>query len=138
MKRSYFGASQIVGAVRNDELVNKKQAIIDGAVDTVSGIAVTTAAAAHMFGHLNTTLAGLKQPAGIVAVGAPFVKTAYGMIASRKTAVAAKEEALSMSLEERQLSVESNGNKQYYMSPVAKWLVGAAGGGALDMGNAKA
>ena len=138
LRRSYFGVSQIVNAAKDDKLVNRKQAIIDGSVDTVSGLAVTTAAAAHMFGHLNSTLAGVKQPAGIVAVGAPFAKMAYGMVASRKAAVAAKEEVLAMSTEDRKTQLAAGEEKHYYVSPVARWLVETAGGGALDMSAAKA
>jgi hypothetical protein len=141
LRRSYFGVSQIVDAARDDKLVNKKQAIFDGSIDTLSGLAVTTAASAHlgeMLGYANSTLSGLKQPAGIVAVGAPFLKTAYGMVASRKAAVAAKEEVLSMSLDERKTQLASGEEKHYYVSPVARWLVNNVGGGTLDMNQAKA
>lgn len=138
LRRSYFGVSQVASSIKDKELVNKKQAILDGAIDTVSGLAVTTAAASHMFGHLHEGLAAVKQPAGVVAVGAPFVKTAYGIVASRKTAVAAKEEVLAMTNEERQLQLDSGVQKKYYVSPVARWLVDAAGAGAMDMSKAKA
>lgn len=141
LRRSYFGVNQIVNAVRDDKLVNKKQAVIDGAVDTVSGVAVTTAAGIHiaeMLGHASEKVSAFKQPAGIVAVGAPFAKMAYGMIASRAAAVQAKEEMLAMTPEERQLQVAAGEDKHYYVSPAARWLVEVAGGGALDNSKAKA
>jgi hypothetical protein len=140
LRRSYFGVSQIVGAATNDQLVNKKQAIIDGAVDTLSGAAVTTAAGIHiaeMMGVASEQLSGFKQPAGIVAVATPFVKTAYGMLASKKAAVAAKEEVLAMTTDERKMQLANGEQKQYYVSPVAKWLVNSVGGGSMDMSQAK-
>lgn len=141
LRRSYFGVSQIVNAATDDKLANKKQAIIDGAVDTISGAAVTTAAGIHiaeMFGKASEQMSAFKQPAGIVAVGAPFVKTAYGMVASKNAAVKAKEEALAMTTEDRKLQVESGEQKHYYVSPVASWLVNTVGGGAMDMDKAQA
>ena len=138
VRRSALGVGQIFSAATDDKLANKGQAIFDGAIDTVSGAAVTTAAASHMFGHLNDTLAGLKQPAGMVAVGAPFLKMAYGMVASKNAAAKAKQEVLDMSLDERQMRLNSGDQKHYYVSPVASWFVNTMGGGAMDMSQAKA
>ena len=141
MRRAYFGASQIVKAATDDKLVNKKQAIIDGSVDTLSGIAVTAAAGIHiaeMMGKATEQMSAFKQPAGMVAVGAPFVKTAYGMIASKNAAVKAKEEVLAMTTDERKLQLDSGEQKHYYGSPVAEWLVKTVGGGDMDMSQAKA
>lgn len=141
MRRAYFGASQIVKAATDDKLVNKKQAIIDGSVDTLSGIAVTAAAGIHiaeMMGKATEQMSAFKQPAGMVAVGAPFVKTAYGMIASKNAAVKAKEEVLAMTTDERKLQLDSGEQKHYYVSPVAEWLVKTVGGGDMDMSQAKA
>jgi Clostripain family len=141
LRRSALGLGQIVSSARNENLANKGQAIFDGSIDTVSGLAVTAASGIHiseMMGVGSEALSKFKQPAGIVAVGAPFLKTAYGMIASRKTAVKAKEEVLAMTTEQRMLNLESGEQKEYYVSPVARWLVDAVGGGAMDMSEVKA
>lgn len=140
LRKTVGGASQIVGAIRNDKLANKGQAIVDGSIDSLSGLATTAAAGIHIGEMMGVAgdFAKYKQPAGIVAVGAPFLKTAYGMVASRKTAVAAKEATAGMTLEERQLQLQSGERKEYYMSPAARWLANVAGGGAMDMSQAKA
>lgn len=139
LRKAYFGAKQIVGSVGNDKLANKGQAIFDGAIDAVSGVAVTAAAGIHigeMMGYANATVSKFKQPAGIVAVGAPFLKTAYGLVATKKAAVAAKEAALKLNPEERRLQLESGDQKEIYVSPAARWLANAMGGGAMDTSQA--
>ena len=136
-----INARQIVKAATDDKLANKKQAIIDGSVDTLSGIAVTAAAGIHiaeMMGKATEQMSAFKQPAGVVAVGAPFVKTAYGMVASKNAAVKAKEEVLAMTTDERKLQLANGEQKHYYVSPVAEWLVKNVGGGDMDMSKAKA
>jgi len=141
VRRSVKGIGQVISSATNDKLANKSQAIFDGAIDTVSGAAVTTAAVSHiseMIGKSNPTLSALKQPAGIVAVGAPFLKMGYGMLATNNAAVAAKKETLAMTPEERKLQVASGEEKEYYVSPTARWLVNTVGGGTMDMSQAKA
>lgn len=139
LRKAYFGVSQVAGAIGNDKLANKGQAIVDGSIDAVSGLAVTAAAGIHigeMLGYANENVSKFKQPAGIVAVGAPFLKTAYGMVASRKAAVAAKEATLELTPDERRLQLESGQQKEIYVSPAARWLAGVAGSGDLDMSQA--
>lgn len=140
LRRSALGLGTIIGAARNENLENKGQAYMDGATDMISGAAVTGAAGLHIAELMNfeTGYGHLKKPLGMVAVGAPIAKSVIGAVASRKAAVAAKDEALSMSFEDRQLQLQNGTQKEYYVSPVAKFLVNAAGGGSMDMSKAKA
>ena len=132
--RGVTGVKQIVASVKDDTLVNKTQAIIDGSIDTASAIAATTAAVGQMF----PSVGYLKKPAGIVAVGAPFLKMGYGLIAGRKQAIAAKDSIKSMTPTQRLTQLESQGTQHHYVSPIVKFLVSSASAGSMDMSQAKA
>jgi hypothetical protein len=140
LRKAVQGTGTIIGAVRNDNLANKGQAITGGAMEIVSGAAVTGAAGLHLAEMFNfdTGYGHLKQPLGIVAVGAPIANSVIGAVATRKNAVAAKEEALSMTPEQRQFQLQNGTQKEYYVPSFAKFLVNAAGGGAMDTSKAKA
>lgn len=132
--RGVRGVQQIVSSVKDDTLVNKSQAIIDGSIDTASAIAATTAAVGQMF----PSVGYLKKPAGIVAVGAPFLKMGYGLIAGRKAAVAAKDAIKSLTPQERLTQLNREGQKHYYVSPIVEFLANAASPGSMDISQVKA
>ncbi len=131
---AFLGGRQVVGAALDKGLVNKRQAVVDGALDTVSGLGVTVAAV----GHMVEDAAFLKRPAAIVAVGTPFVKMAHGALSTRSRMVAAKQEAIASSPEERLSRLADARNQHYYVSPVARLLVDLGSTGSLDMNRAKA
>ena len=129
-RTAFLGGKQLVNSIGNDELKNKKQAIIDGALSTVGGLGVTTAAV----GHLWDKAAFLKRPAAIAAVGTQIGKQVYGVIATRNAQAKAKEVTLSMTPEERLAQVQSNENagKAYYLPPIVRLLSEVGSAGDLD------
>ncbi len=133
-RNAFFGGKLTVSAIRDKGLANKRQAITDGVLDTVQGLAVGTAAVGHLFPQAEV----VKRPAAMVAFGAPFVKMANGIISTRKAAVRAKEEAAGMTPDQRLMNLQSAGErKHHYIPPIVKFLSNVASAGSLDMSKAK-
>ncbi|MGE0493187.1 MAG: clostripain-related cysteine peptidase [Vulcanimicrobiota bacterium] len=128
------GVKQVVTSAGDERLANKKQAIIDGVLDTGTGVAVSTAAVGMLF----EGAAGVTRPAGIAAFGLPIVKTGVDMYLTQKGQAAAKEAQLAMTPQERLNAVQSNSNQYYYVSPVVRWLIGASSPGPIDPAKVKA
>lgn len=125
---AFLGGKQVVKSAKDDTLKNKKQAIIDGALTTVSGLGGATAAVGHLF----QDAAFLKRPAAIAAVGASIGKQVYGVIATRNAQAKAKAEANLMTPTERVAlaAAEAGETKTYYIPPVVRFLTNIASGDA--------
>lgn len=127
-RTAFLGGKQLVSSIGNDELKNKKQAIIDGALSTVGGLGVTTAAV----GHLWDKAAFLKRPAAITAVGANIGKQVYGVIATRNAQAKAKEATLNLTPDQRLAQAETFDGKSYYLPPIVRFLSEVGSAGDLD------
>lgn len=130
-RSAFLGGKQVVTSIGNDNLKNKKQAIIDGALSTVGGLGVGTAAVGHLF----QDAAFLKRPAAIAAVGTSIGKQVYGVYATRNAQAQAKQEALDATLEQRvaKLAAEGNNASEYYIPPVWQFISNIASAGNADL-----
>lgn len=131
LRTAFIGGKAAFKAAKDDALKNKKQAVIDGALTTVSGLGQTTAAAGYLF----EGAAFLKRPAAVVAVGASIGKQVYGVIATRNAQAKAKEEANLLTPFERVAKAEAEGVADaghYYIPPVVRFLTEIGSAGNLD------
>lgn len=129
-RSAFLGGQQILTAVGNDNLKNKKQAIIDGALSTVGGLGVGTAAVGHLF----EGAAFLKRPAAMAAVGTSIGKQVYGVYATRNAQAKAKQEALDSTLEQRVAKLAAEGARgDYYVPPVWQFISNVASAGNADL-----
>jgi hypothetical protein len=130
-RSAFLGGKLVAKSIGDDTLKNKKQAIIDGALGTVGGLGVGTAAVGHLF----QDAAFLKRPAAVVAVGASIGKQVYGVIATRNAQAKAKEAANALTPTERVAlaASEAGETKTYYVPPVVRFLTNLASAGDLDL-----
>jgi hypothetical protein len=130
-RSAFLGGKLVAKSVGDDSLKNKKQAIIDGALSTVGGLGVSTAAV----GHLWQDAAFLKRPAAVVAVGASIGKQVYGVIATRNAQAKAKEEANALTPTERVALAAAEGGeaKTFYVPPIVRFLTNIASAGNADL-----
>jgi hypothetical protein len=130
-RTAFLGGKQLVDSIGNDGLKNKKQAIVDGALSTIGGIGVGTAAVGYLF----KDAAFLKRPAAIVGVGSSIGKQVYGVIATRTAQAKAKEATLAMTPAQRVAAFAAQGaqDKSYYIPPVVRWLTELGSAGNADL-----
>ena len=130
-RTAFLGGKLVAKSIADDTLKNKKQAIIDGSLSTISGLGVGTAAVGYLF----KDAAFLKRPAAIAAVGASIGKQVYGVIATRKAQAKAKAEQNAMTPTERVAlaAAESGETKTYYVPPIVRFLTNIASSGDADL-----
>ena len=133
---SYKGASQAVGAIKDDELKNRGMAIFDGVADTLSGAAVTAACIGMSFAKA----AGIATPAGYASVAIPIAKSVFDMYNTYKQQAAAKMESENqrMSPKEKLDKLDQDKMKaqaeeaKTYISPIVRWLIESKSSGPID------
>lgn len=130
-RNAFLGGKQVVSAIGDDSLKNKKQAIVDGALSTVGGLGVSGAAIGHLWGDA----AIIKRPAAIVAAGASIGKQVYGFYATRAAQAKAKQEAVDSTLEQRVARLQAEGSDagSYYVPPVWQFINSVASAGNADL-----
>ncbi|MBI3926584.1 MAG: hypothetical protein HY319_13670 [Armatimonadetes bacterium] len=124
------GAGQVVSAAGEDKLVNKRQKIVDGVLDVVTGVAVSAAAVGMLF----PAAAALAQPAGIAAFGIPLAKAGYDIWETSHKTAAAREEMDALTPDQRRQAHASkqDDDSYHYISPVVRGLSYLNSPGPID------
>lgn len=132
-RTAFLGAKQAITAARTDGLKNKKQAVIDGTLATIGGLGVSGAAV----GQLWQDAAFIKRPAAVVAAGASIGRQAYGFYATRNAQAKAKQEAIELTLPQRQakLAAEGNDGGSHFVPGIWRFINDVASAGNADLSN---
>jgi hypothetical protein len=129
-RTAFLGAKQAVTAAGTDGLKNKKQAVIDGTLGTIGGLGVSAAAV----GHLWQDAAFIKRPAAVVAAGASIGRQAYGFLATRNAQAKAKQEAIELTLPQREAKLAAEGNQGTHFVPgIWRFINDVASAGNADL-----
>jgi len=120
---AFKGAYNVFSAIKDNELVNKKEKIIDCAMDGAQGLAVMAVTMGMLFG----AGAGVTTPAAIAAAAIPAVRVIYNLLTNVKDLKEEEMDPKSFQEKLESIPVLSSVKPKHYVSPTIQGILEGIG-----------
>ena len=117
------GAYKVFSALGDDNLINKKEKVIDSTFDSMRGISVVAVTMGIILGAGAT----FTTPAGIVAAAIPIARAIYNILSNIKDLKAEDVDLKSFREKLAEIPGLSSAKPKHYISPTIKGIIEGAG-----------